>query len=170
MNVLLEAPWELIYQELAISANDEPIELPQIQGNTSAQTELPIVLVVDDEPDIGIIMRRLLCNLFPQIEVIALTEPTTVFQHIHGRVVLFFIADFNMPDINGLQLITKVKAWFPQTKILLMTAYTTVLLECLARQRGVDYYMVKPFNLSDIEHLIGEAISVYESTYAVATS
>jgi DNA-binding response OmpR family regulator len=64
--------------------------------------------------------------------------------------------------VNGLQLIEKVKICSPQTKVLLITAYTTAILESLARQWSVDYYMVKPFNLTYLEHLVGEAITAYE--------
>jgi CheY-like chemotaxis protein len=166
MNVLIGMPAGFICRRPAISAVDGCIEPLLIQSDFSAHLKPPVILVVDDEPDVGNLVHQLLCYQFPQIEIIVSADPIEALQHVQERTVVLVIADFNMPNMSGLQLIEKVRECSPQTKVLLITAYTTAILESLARQRDVDYYMAKPFNLTDLEDLVGEVVTAYEARRA----
>jgi len=134
-----------------------------IWGTPAVPPQPPIILVVDDEPHVGQIVRRLLQEVRPQHEIIAVTHPTDALDQIRGRAVALMITDFNMPEHNGVQLTKTVKGRSPGTQVLLMTAYSTALLRHLARQQGVDYYLPKPFQLSDLEALVGAALTAYDA-------
>src|SRR5262245_54646286 len=69
----------------------------------------PVILVVDDEPHVGQIVRRFLHEMRPQHEIIVATHPAEVLDQIQGRTVALMITDFNMPDHNGVQLTATVK-------------------------------------------------------------
>lgn len=123
----------------------------------------PVILVVDDEPHVGQIVRRFLQEMRPQHEIIAITHPAEVLDQIQGRKIALMITDFNMPDHNGVQLSASVKRCSPYTQVLLMTAYSTGFLRHLARHQGVDYYLPKPFQLPDLEALVCAALTAYDN-------
>jgi CheY-like chemotaxis protein len=124
--------------------------LPEVANQEGAH-DRPVVLLVDDEPDVGIILGRLLGRLYPQYEILTATSVLKALNQIAGRELALVLTDFNMPDMNGLQLAQAIKVRAPATKVVLITAYTTDLLEFLARQHQIDYYVTKPFRLTALE-------------------
>jgi CheY-like chemotaxis protein len=118
----------------------------------------PVVLLVDDEPDVRIILRRLLAGTRPEYDILTATGVLDALGQIAGRTVALVVTDFNMPSLNGLQLTQAIKARAPAAKVALITAYTTTLLEQLARQCQVDYYLTKPFHLATVEAVVETAL------------
>src|SRR5688500_17457964 len=68
------------------------------------QQSTPAIVVVDDEPDIVTILRRLVREMVTDYEVIAASNGTEVLAHLDARPIMLIIADYNMPGMNGLQL------------------------------------------------------------------
>jgi len=132
-----------------------------IWGSRAAQDQPPAILVIDDEPAVGIIVRRLLQERWPQYDIIVATHPLEAIERIRGRMVALMIADFNMPDMNGIALAAQVKARAPHIQVLLITGYTTQILEQLVEQRHIDYFLPKPFLLNDMERLVIRALGVH---------
>jgi CheY-like chemotaxis protein len=118
-----------------------------------------IVLIVDDDPDVGIILQHLLRPYAADYDVRSVSDPTDALRSITGERISFVITDFNMPGMNGLHIAAAVKRYSPDTPVLLITAYTTSVLEQLARQHLVDYYITKPFRLSALEQVIAAVLT-----------
>lgn len=118
----------------------------------------PVVLIVDDEPDVGIILSRLFRQQYPQYDIVAATSGAVALEYVAGRRVALVVTDFNLPGMNGLQLIEAIRALAPSTKAALITAYATALLEHLCRQYQVDYYLTKPFRLAALEDVFQTAL------------
>lgn len=116
--------------------------------------ERPIILVVDDEPDMGAIIWRLLRDQLPHHEIMVATNAGDALQRCVGRSVALLIADVYMPDISGVQLAAKLKVLAPETPVLLITAYPTPILDRLVQQQGIQSYLRKPFPLLDLERLV----------------
>jgi CheY-like chemotaxis protein len=125
-----------------------------------AVLELPVILIVDDEPDVCQIIRRLLCERLPQHDILVATDPRDALQRSAGRRIALLITDMVMPDINGLQLAAKVKVRAPETPVMLISAYATPLIERLVQLRGIQSYLPKPFALPDLERLVVAALGV----------
>jgi YesN/AraC family two-component response regulator len=68
------------------------------------------------------------------------------------------ISDIRMPDINGLDLLVKIKKDYPDTKVIIMTAYGSSDVQKEANRRGSLYYVEKPFEISDIRKIIIDLI------------
>ncbi len=58
------------------------------------------------------------------------------------------ITDLNMPDIDGMDLISKIKddPLSPDIKIIVVSADADKFIQEICRDLGVDAYIVKPFN------------------------
>jgi CheY-like chemotaxis protein len=65
-----------------------------------------------------------------------------------SRFVDVVIADANIPDINGLELLERIKKQFPQ-KIFILTS-SNPSYEKTAYQMGADAFLSKPFDINDL--------------------
>jgi CheY-like chemotaxis protein len=119
----------------------------------------PAVVVVDDDPSLIGLLGRVLRTTVIKYETVVLTNAADALAHCATRPVPLMITDLNMPGMNGLQLIAQVRARSPETRVLLMTAYTAPILEQLARKGHIDYYLPKPFQLTALEQLVSAALA-----------
>ncbi len=69
------------------------------------------------------------------------------------------LADIRMPKINGLELARMVKREFPDTKVVLMTAYSSPQTIAQAKREGVDDYLEKPFTQDQVEKTAREVMT-----------
>jgi two-component system, response regulator, stage 0 sporulation protein F len=120
--------------------------------------QLPAILIVEDEPDILTILHRLIRALTSDYDIITAGSGTAALEQLALRTVRLVITDYNMPGMNGLQLAAAVKARVPGMPVVLMTAYTTPDLMRRARDRGVDRYLSKPFQVSTIEQVVQDLL------------
>jgi DNA-binding response OmpR family regulator len=59
-----------------------------------------------------------------------------------------------LPDMRGEDLISKLKDLSPDTRIVAMTGNNTRELESRIRERGILYYMVKPFETENFKSIL----------------
>src|SRR3989344_1868800 len=64
------------------------------------------------------------------------------------------ITDNQMSGISGIELIRKGKVISPSTSFVLITAYATVEQAVEAIQLGAEDYVMKPFDLAEMEHRV----------------
>lgn len=111
----------------------------------------PTVLVVDDEIDVGFLIRSFLTSKGLTVEVantardclkqVASLKPTHV------------ILDINLPDGNGLNLLPQVKAIAPAASVFMHSAQDTEENRRLAIERGASGFLKKPLNQTQLLEL-----------------
>lgn len=100
------------------------------------------VLVVDDSPIdralvTGLIKSRKECSL---LEASNGHEALIVIEEQHPELVL---TDLQMPEMNGLELVTTIKDRYPNIPVILMTAQGSEEIAALALQHGAASYVPK---------------------------
>jgi len=112
----------------------------------------PAILIVDDDPDILALLRFLLHNLAPTYDVLTAADGPRALAYLAGRPITLLITDYMMTPMNGLQLTAAVKAASPTTHVIMITAYSSALLEQRARAERVDTFLAKEamFDLKDV--------------------
>ena len=118
----------------------------------------PAIILVEDEPDILIILHRLMRDLTGGYDIVTVNGGAEALAQIALRPVPLVITDYNMPGMNGLDLVQKVKAAAPTTVLVMATAYATPELEKRARMAGVDYFIRKPFVFEQLEAIVQDAL------------
>jgi CheY-like chemotaxis protein len=116
------------------------------------------VLIVDDEETLTWSMSKSLSKDKDKYEVIIANNGREALAHLKNNKIDLVITDIRMPDINGLDLLVKIKKEYPQTKVIIMTAYGSSDVQKEANQRGSLYYVEKPFEISDIRKIIIDLI------------
>ncbi|MBA3006004.1 MAG: PAS domain-containing protein [Proteobacteria bacterium] len=129
------------------------VYLPQMQAHDQILAEetgakIPkgsgTVLVVDDEPIIGEMLQRMLCNMGYEVLLCSSsTQALEVFTQQRARIALV-LTDMNMPVMNGGELARRIKQLSPVMPVVLCTGFSEIMDEEKARRMGIDGYMTKP--------------------------
>jgi len=116
------------------------------------------VLIVDDEKNLTLAMRRLLSAEGYRAEVAASGEfALEAIKELPFDVILL---DVNMPGMNGLETFKKLRKVSPKSKVIMITGYGKTLKALVeeARELGVHSVIDKPFKINQITEAIQEII------------
>jgi NtrC-family two-component system response regulator AlgB len=70
------------------------------------------------------------------------------------------LSDYRMAEVDGLELLQRIKRERPRLPVILMTAYATVENAVAAMKSGAYDYVTKPFSLEQIQHVVARALEV----------
>lgn len=113
------------------------------------------ILVVDDSTA----MRKIIINTLGKTELkrAKITEAATgkegLDKFFDGNFSLI-LSDWNMPEMDGLEFITKVRRVDTKVKIIMITTEGTFGKLDTALESGVDDYVTKPFTAETLERKI----------------
>lgn len=79
------------------------------------------VLIVDDDPSAGSLLKLVLSRRFPCIELHCTTNPVVALDLFGVEPPDVLITDFRMPDLNGSQLARQMKAIKPAAKVIMLS-------------------------------------------------
>ncbi len=120
--------------------------------------EIKRVLIVDDEETLTWSMAKSLSKDRDKYEVIIANNGKEAINLLKKNKIDLVITDIRMPDINGLDLLVKIRKEYPEIKVIIMTAYGSSDVQKEANRRGSIYYVEKPFEISDIRKIIIDLI------------
>ncbi len=116
------------------------------------------VLVVDDEEDLTWSISKHLSKDKEKYELICVNSGQKALDVLFQLPVDLVISDIRMPEISGLELLAKIKDSYPNTKVIIMTAYGSSEIQGEANKRGCLKYIEKPFEINELRQLINNAI------------
>lgn len=110
----------------------------------------PKVMVVDDEEMVATALRSFL-ELETAYDVVTFTSPRQALDFVAHEHLHVVIADFMMPEMDGITFLKEVRGKNPQTTRILLTGYADKANAIRAiNEAGLYYYLEKPW---DNEHL-----------------
>ena len=124
-----------------------------------------LVLVVDDEPDVEALFRQhfrreLRSGRFAMTFVLSASAALESIGDA-GASLIMILSDINMPGMNGLELLLKVKEARPDVPIIMITAYGDAETRRKALDGGAETLLTKPIDFgtlrNEIEARLGHA-------------
>src|SRR5689334_1995858 len=116
------------------------------------QQRLGTILVVEDDSS----LRRL-----TQVQLEKLGYQTRIAVDVNGGVEILrreavdlVICDLHLPAASGLELLKKVRAEYPETKFVIVTAYGSVNTAIEAMKLGAYDYLAKPLHPVELRTLV----------------
>ncbi len=100
-------------------------------------------LIIDDELDICFLLKSILKKKDLDVNYVNRLEDAKIALQNNQPPIIFL--DNHLPDGLGIDFISYVKANYPSTKIIMITAHDTPEDRNKAVQQGVDLFLGKPF-------------------------
>ena len=116
----------------------------------------PVILVVDDEPNMGWLFQESLGEKYCILSANSWSDGTILFTKEKPDLV---ILDLFMDIINGLDALKIIRRSSPDTPVLIITAYASIQNAVEAMKCGAYDYVVKPFNFEQMEKTIEEILA-----------
>ena len=115
------------------------------------------VLIVDDEALVRWSLAEMLTD--EGYAVLQAADGQAALKAIAGAVgpIGVILLDYRLPDTNGLQLLGRIRALSPQTRVVLMTAYGTPEVAAEALRLGATCMVNKPIEMQDVGALVARA-------------
>jgi CheY-like chemotaxis protein len=113
-------------------------------------TEPPTILVVDDDPAVNSMLVRMIGRLLPAATVGAVLSAAQALEVLLNQRTEVVLTDLRMPDMDGAQLTQMIKARWPTTRVIIISASADQILEQIARAVQADAYLVKPFSRAEL--------------------
>ena len=114
------------------------------------------VLVVDDQPD----ARELLGSLLGQrgARVIQSDSAESAIATLQSAPVNLLVADIAMPDVDGYQLLSRIRAMGADTAAIAVTAHARPEDRAQAMRAGYSAYCVKPIDGGEFLRTVGQLL------------
>jgi DNA-binding NtrC family response regulator len=127
------------------------------------------VMVVDDEPEIvGSVRRTLHAEPY---RVIGTTSPLEALEAIEVGGIDLLIADIDMPELDGIELVSRVRAVRPDVVRILLTADVSLRSAIEAINRGEVYrFITKPWKAEELCQTVREGLARQDELRRVAAA
>ncbi|MEM3788723.1 MAG: response regulator [Candidatus Bathyarchaeia archaeon] len=118
------------------------------------------ILVVDDDENIRKVLKTIL-----EEEGYAVDETENAKKAIEKsrkKVYNLALIDIRLPDMEGIELLTRMKDTVPRMRKIIITGYPTLQNAIEAVNRGADAYILKPFDMDKVLATIKEQLRKQE--------
>ncbi len=110
-------------------------------------TQQPLVLVIDDEPQILRAVRTILLAKHFRVATASRGEEGLTLAAAQQPEVI--ILDLSLPDIDGIEVCSRLREW-TQVPIIVLSVRDTERDKVAALDRGADDYLTKPFGIEEL--------------------
>ncbi len=114
----------------------------------------PHILLIEDEPDV----RESYLSMLRILGYNADTAENGMdgLQKIMAKNYDIVITDLNMPVMNGLETLTRIKKKAPQIEVIVMTGYATIDNAISAMKQGAFDYITKPVSIEHVKIVLSK--------------
>jgi two-component system chemotaxis response regulator CheY len=117
------------------------------------------ILIVDDDPSILDMLRDGLALSNDDYQVICTTGSLPALRQLEEGSFDLLLTDYQMPGMNGLDLVRAVRQLVPGIRVVLMTAYADgPRLQDRIRALELDGCLRKPFSLHQLHEMIRSSL------------
>jgi len=125
----------------------------------------PRILIIDDDENIRKVLKTIL-----EDEGYVVDTAETAQEGVEKSHSSFFnlaLIDIRLPDMEGVDVLPKLKETTPKLRKIIVTGYPTLQNAIAAVNRNADAYVLKPFNVDSVLQVIKEQLEKQkeEKTY-----
>lgn len=118
------------------------------------------ILIIDDDENI----RKALAAILEEEGYMVDTAETAkqAIEKTEKNIYNLALIDIRLPDMEGIELLTKMKDTTPKMRKIIVTGYPTLHNAIEAVNRGADAYILKPFDVEKVLATIKEQLKKQE--------
>lgn len=126
------------------------------------------IYIVDDEPRQRRGMEQLIRNLYPEADILSFNNGLLAIQSMDKQPADIIFSDIRMPHMMGLELAERIHHEYPNTIIILISAYAEFEYAQKAISLHVFEYLVKPVQPENVKAVLLRAIEHLHSLDSAA--
>ena len=116
------------------------------------------ICVIDDDRSIRFVLEKALEGAGMQVASYASAD--TALSAISKQEPAVILTDIRMPGMDGLELLERINASFPELPVIIMTAHSDLDSAVSAYKGGAFEYLPKPFDVDAAVALVNRALDV----------
>ncbi len=126
-----------------------------------------IVSIIDDELDITQLYQDAIYGHIDGISVVCFNNPVTALEHFieNKKDYALVISDLRMPNLNGLDLLSKIKMLNSNVRTILVSAYEVKedeVFQKYMKEGTIDLFIEKPIPIDWLRQKVREQVKAYE--------
>jgi DNA-binding response OmpR family regulator len=133
-------------KEMLLDAGEEP----------APKAELGTILVVEDDPRMQKVLRRIFSEESYSIEIAG--DGKTGLELFRAHLPVAVVLDLILPQLSGRELCQTMKSLSGDTPVIVLSAITEVVDKVLLLELGADDYVTKPFSPRELMARVQAAI------------
>ncbi len=116
----------------------------------------PTLLIVDDDE----VMQHTLSDVLRKkgYETFSVSTGNEALSIIRKNIIDLVLLDMRLPDVDGIEVLKKIKEIDTEILVIMMTAYSDVQTAVSAMKSGAYHYINKPFELEELKLLIEKGL------------
>src|SRR4030042_772074 len=116
----------------------------------------PSILIIDDDE----VMQETLADVLRKrgYEIFSVGSGNGALSIIKKNVIDLILLDIRLPDVDGLEILKKIKDFDTEILVIMMTAYSDVQTAVSSMKSGAYDYINKPFELEELRLLIEKGL------------
>ena len=116
----------------------------------------PSILIVDDDE----VMQQTLSDVLKKkgYEIFSVGAGNGALSIIKKNIIDLVLLDMRLPDVDGIEVLKRVKELDTEILVIMMTAYSDVQTAVSAMKSGAYHYINKPFELEELKLLIEKGL------------
>ena len=123
-----------------------------------ADSHTPVILIVDDEEMVATALRSFL-ELETSYRILTFTSPIEALDMAEDEAVNVVIADFMMPEMDGITFLRQLREKQPEATRILLTGYADKENAIRAiNEAGLYYYLEKPWSNDHLKLVIRNGV------------
>jgi len=114
------------------------------------------ILVVDDDEDIRKVLETILGDEGYIVESVDTAKKA--IERSEKNFYNLVLIDVRLPDMEGIELLTKMRDTTPKMRKIIITGYPTLQNAIAAVNKGADAYVMKPFDMEKVLQIIKDEL------------
>lgn len=122
-----------------------------MDGKSSPKPSVSIMVVEDDRKSKELLVT-VISKKFPGLAIHVAVNGKTGLELFKIHTPDIVVTDINMPEMDGVQMIDRIKTVKPDAKIIVLTADTgkTALQDSEGKGMEIDHYLMKPVDFGEL--------------------
>lgn len=118
------------------------------------------ILIVDDEESILTVLKNSLKKLGVDYQVTTATNGFAALDRLQEQAFDLVVTDYNMAEMDGLELLEAIRYLQPQARVIMITAYGYEALEREVRRLNGCRYLTKPLEINVFRQIVQEMLGM----------
>ena len=118
---------------------------------------------MDDQREVSRLLRSALATLEHNLEIVEMPSGEEAILDASLNKVDLLVADFRLPGLSGIQLMNKIKEFYPPVKVILITGISDPYVRKEVAQAGADAFFIKPISIADFLDAVERVLGLVET-------